>query len=553
MNNFEVRKAIFKEDFIKSMKSDFVDTKFLKDMLNILFVNKIDLKELSEILNQPIDDKENTALHIVAAKGDEELTKLFVQYGAQIDIKNNLGKTPLEVARAENATMIGKALNALTFGYTDYRDTTKTQAMIKDTAEVVTKFQSMARGTQVKKAKQAKKDLESVRAVKIIFKHLIEKDPSNYNLIKGTIRVIDERFGKGALKGVLDQPIDAKGNTVLHIAAIDGDIDLARILVRNGASLEPKNKKGNTPEIEAINNQRSVFDELSDAPDTDKVREYLANTKVKDVEFQRNETLAKGLVEEIKQFYTHHAKKSSPESDIFTESALLKLQEISKTEDFQKNPLEYLGSKNLVILEEVLHGQKDKTSSLYQSGASGWVNYYDHDGYIQTAIDTAREILQVGQDFQEQIDRTIVFENFRKALESSDMSKIDKVLQKMSPEVRQDVLSQAMDKEGNTALHLAALKGDKKLAEVLVTNGANVTAENKDGDTPEKVAVKNQRSFLGRLANYPDTEPVRDYLSDADKIKKSKLGKEIRELSSKSTARARLNKVISGKPVKVRQ
>lgn len=553
MNNFEVRKAIFKDEFIVAMKSDFVDTRYLKSMLEFLLKNNIDLKEIGEILDQPIDDKGNTALHIVAAKGNEELTKLFVQYGAQIDIKNSLGKTPLEVARAENATMIGKALNALTFGYTDYRDTTKTQAMIKETEEVVTKFQSMVRGTQVKKAKQDKKDLESVRATKIIFKNLIEKKPLNYNLVKGTLLVIDERFGKGAVKDVLEQSIDDKGNTALHIAAMGGDVDLAKILVKNGASIDIKNKKGNTPEIEAIKNQRSVFDEQSDAPDTDKVREYLSDIEVKDVEVQRNETLAKQLIEEIKQFYAHHANKFSPSSDVFTEAALLKLQEISKTENFQKNPLEYLGRDNLEILEKVLHGQKDKASIFYQAGASGWVNYYDHDGYIQKAINSAREILQVEKDFQEQIDRTIVFEDFRKFLESSDRSKIDKILQKMSPEMRQNVLSQAVDKEGNTALHFAALKGDKKLAEVLVVNGANVTAENKDGDTPEKVAVKNQRSFLGRLANYPDTEPVRDYLSDADKIKKSKLGKEIRELSLKTADNNRLNKITSGKPVKVRQ
>lgn len=551
MQNLEVRKAIFKDEFIEAMNSDFSNTKLLEDVLRVLFKNKIDLKELGEILDQPMDKKGNRALHIVASKGNHKLTKFFVQYGAQINIKNELGQTPLDVAKTKNATMIEKALNVLTLGYTDYRDTTKSQDMIKDTSKVVTKLQSMVRGTKLTKAKQDKKELKSVRAAKIIFRNAIEDMPLNYNFIKGTLQAIGDKFGKGALQDILDQPIDNKGNTALHIAAMEGDVDLARILVKSGASIEPKNKKGNTPDAEAINNQRSVFDELSDAPDTDKVREYLANTEVKDIDAHRNEVQAKEAIKEINQFYIYHANKSSPKEDIFTKSALLKLQEISKTEDFQKNPLEYLGQDNLDELEKVLHGQKDKNNSLYQPGAAGWVNYYDHYGHIQKAIDSAREILQVSQDFQEQIDRTVVLEDFRKDLASLDMERVDRSLRKMDPEMRQDVLSQSMDKKGNTALHLAALKGDKKLAEVLVVNGASLTAENKDGYSPEKVALKNQRSFIGRLANYPDTEPVKDYLSDADKIKKSKLGKEIRDLSGR-TFSTKLNKIISSNSGKVR-
>ncbi len=38
-------------------------------------------------------------LHVAAQKGKKHMTRLLLKYGAQITIKDNLGKTPIDIAR----------------------------------------------------------------------------------------------------------------------------------------------------------------------------------------------------------------------------------------------------------------------------------------------------------------------------------------------------------------------------------------------------------------------------------------------------------------------
>lgn len=51
----------------------------------------------------------------------------------------------------------------------------------------------------------------------------------------------------------------------------------------------------------------------------------------------------------------------------------------------------------------------------------------------------------------------------------------------------------AVDKNNNTALHYAAGYGRRECVELLLKNGAAVTAENSDGKTPIDVAKLNKQ------------------------------------------------------------
>lgn len=50
-------------------------------------------------------------------------------------------------------------------------------------------------------------------------------------------------------------------------------------------------------------------------------------------------------------------------------------------------------------------------------------------------------------------------------------------------------LASAPDKNGDTALHYAAMKGNTRIAELLITHGADVNAQDKDGMTPLHIAA----------------------------------------------------------------
>ncbi|MDB4342093.1 ankyrin repeat domain-containing protein [bacterium] len=57
----------------------------------------------------------------------------------------------------------------------------------------------------------------------------------------------------------------------------------------------------------------------------------------------------------------------------------------------------------------------------------------------------------------------------------------------------------AADENGWTALHQAAFKGRKEIAELLITKGADVNAKDEDGGTPLDVAIKYKQTETADL------------------------------------------------------
>ena len=533
MKSLEDKKAIFKETINRYINSDSPNIKAITIILQSLS-SQMNPKELGDFLDEAQDEQGNSLLHIAAAKGDKELTTLLIKYGAQLELKNFNQKTPLEKATSANATIIGKAINVLTAGYTDYRDTTKTQNVLNQTTKAVNKIQSLARGLK------HKKELNTAKALKTMLHQALEEYVApNDQKIKGILLEIEKKMEPEMVIHILNQPLDKDGNTALHLAAIRGDKDLAELLVKNGADILAKNKKGNSPETEAINNQRSILGRLANYPDTDSVRKYLNTAKdINDsVQTLINIASAHEAVESIVRDYQFNLHSSENRKDISTTKALLKLQEISKTEDFQKNPLKYLSAKNLNILEQMLIKQKNKNDPLYQTGAAGWINYYDHDNYIQQAINSSKETLKAAKEFDTNLEKIMALEDFKKSFnayqknkKSPDTSVINRKLRAMGTEMSEYVINQPLDRQGNTALHKAAINGDKSLAEFLIKRGANLLAKNNLEETPEMTAAKNKRSFFGYLTNRPDTAEVKELLS----AKKNTISQEIKMLASKA-------------------
>ena len=66
------------------------------------------------------------------------------------------------------------------------------------------------------------------------------------------------------------------------------------------------------------------------------------------------------------------------------------------------------------------------------------------------------------------------------------------------------------DDDGNTLLHIAAMKGNRAIAEILVNKGANVLTKNKDGKWPVELASSDFTDLLGDPKDYPKDPPKKN-------------------------------------------
>lgn len=111
--------------------------------------------------------------------------------------------------------------------------------------------------------------------------------------------------------------------------------------------------------------------------------------------------IAKGYVQRIAEYrdFIDSYKDRGDINETKTEvtRAMLGLQEISKTEDFQENPKSYIGLKNIESFREVLEAQSDTNSPYYVSSASGYMNFYDHDKFIDQAVQVSEETLRLSR------------------------------------------------------------------------------------------------------------------------------------------------------------
>ncbi len=69
---------------------------------------------IKTVVNLPFDDKGNTFLHHAAEVGNENIARTLINYGAQLDAKNNKGKTPFQVAKKNKKEKVVQILKSET-------------------------------------------------------------------------------------------------------------------------------------------------------------------------------------------------------------------------------------------------------------------------------------------------------------------------------------------------------------------------------------------------------------------------------------------------------
>ncbi|GFN88037.1 serine/threonine-protein phosphatase 6 regulatory ankyrin repeat subunit a [Plakobranchus ocellatus] len=158
------------------------------------------------------NDKQYTAIHLAAAGGKRSIVSKLIEAGAQLDTKNNEGNTALHLAIEGDNIQIVNSL--------------------------------IAAGAQLDT-----KNNEGNTAL-----HLA---------IKGdNIQIVNSLIAAGAQF----KAQNIKGNTPFHLAVREGNIEMVRKLIAAGAELEARNNEGNTAlHLAAAGGYSEIVDKLIDA------------------------------------------------------------------------------------------------------------------------------------------------------------------------------------------------------------------------------------------------------------------------------------------------
>lgn len=193
----------------------------------------------AEIINNKFLADGNTPLHYAAKSGKIKLVKFLINNGADETIKNKFGQSAEDVAVSNQVTFIqGRVANFLLkkLNLALYPDTKETAQYLK----------------LLRTEKESKKALQG----------FMDSATLDYKIFKEAVtQLIKEMsiLSKAQRKKILDSCTDKDGNVALHLAARRGDLELAVLLTKNGASIHIENKDKKNPDDLARANQRTYL------------------------------------------------------------------------------------------------------------------------------------------------------------------------------------------------------------------------------------------------------------------------------------------------------
>jgi uncharacterized protein len=214
-----------------------------------------------------------TALEWVVRIDDVDTAKLLIAAGADVKKANRLGVTPIALASANgNAAMISLLLGAgVDANAMDPNNEPASWAAIRS-GNVEALRVLLDRGAQVefKDTAQQTTLMLAVRENQPDMVRLLISRGADVNAVTRTgatpnwVRpnsVAGFGFGKGIIRGGLPADRGSRyltpgGLTPLHYASRDGRLEVARILVANGANIEKRDPNDITPLLMAISNNQ---------------------------------------------------------------------------------------------------------------------------------------------------------------------------------------------------------------------------------------------------------------------------------------------------------
>ncbi|MCR4939953.1 MAG: ankyrin repeat domain-containing protein [Treponemataceae bacterium] len=442
-----------------------------------LFQAKIDVNN--------IDDMGNTPLHAAAQVNDSDLVRFLILKGADTEIKNKAGDTPLHIAiknrSVRSAEILGSASNvfskdgtgktALELGMeegTSFFDAliTKTTAELKDAngRGIVHYFASTKNQEAIddcirKELPLSQEDNNGATPLSICYENNNDIDSIRMaaSLILADATPIRGLFSyfEDAVKTRNPSMRFDDGQTPLHLATILGQTGVAQYLIERGASTKAKDVSGATPLHEAVRYGRTeIARYLLEAGADPNAQDSLGKTPMLIITPQDSRA-------ELYTMLLNHGSNPNAK-DLYGDTPL----HIATITGMTTTIIEKLIKAGADINER----NKKGVTPLSLAVEHKWAEHISY--FARCGADIHAEDMEGNTPLTRALDSG--FEIISKLINSNNCT--------------------SRDSYGNTPLHIAIQKNaNAELIKYIIDKGADVNARNRYGDSPLYLAV--QKNF----------------------------------------------------------
>ena len=463
-----------------------------------------------------VDSDGNTVLHIAAKIDDAELVTYFIFKGADPELKNQNGDTPLHVAIKNNSINAAKALSAISSTlfsrdregitaldlglskgdeYYDMFITTKAGELRDIDGQSIVHY--FVRTKNIKGIRQciikgipiSVKDDNQKTPLDVAFENLDDEDYVEIaaELIMGGADEVVTNFAYFQ-DAMLARNVNSRfedGQTPLHLSAMYGHNAIARYLLENNADTSVQDSSGATPLHEAVRyGNVEIAKALLDSGANINARDNLGKTPVMLI-------LPKAKTAEIYKLLISYRADLS-QKDMFGDTVLhtasmlnvgAKTFEILIKGGADINARNKEGVTPLSIA--VQKNDIETVKLLTSSGADIHTQDTNKKSPLSIALASDSEMLEavVNEKNAEQTDSDGNTPLHLALLTDAPLSKIQYLISLMK-----DVNTR--NKDGNSALFLAILKNRQKVGELLLAKNADIFSANTNNNSPLRLALK---------------------------------------------------------------
>ena len=459
--------------------------------VQFIFENDKDKQSINLAL-QLTNDNDETLLFEACRKGDIALVDSLMQYGAGVNVKNKDGKTVIDILEKDKDNMNKKIIKGMIQEYIKKNEHNSKRDIITG-------------------------DLQDIGQTEEKIENLYNKI-SNY-VRDGNKTELIRTLNKSENKPYIKQALNTKntnGDNIFQLACRNGfDNDTLYLLAQNGADIFTRNNL-NKDALDNVNNPttKQYLDELRIQKIKSQAEEYIINKDYYNLSLlvrYHGETLWKQTTEEQLLKNVNENEKDII-SNIFTTqlindgvnqyNAYDKALECILNQDYYNLSL-ILNKYRSDIIEKTHNGDESVVlndipeyfanhSNIYkkQKTNSGFnlmdVAYLCNDDIVKQILDTS-SVYKNPIDL-ETLDKTTKVNNYRNIIkfyiENNKQEELKTILKNTD---RKKFLIEALntvDKNGETLLFEACKQGNIEIVELLVENGADISATNNSNETP---------------------------------------------------------------------